>query len=212
MNLIRFKVNNKFKKELLTTISILLIATASYAQNYVVERVLDGDTIAVITPIGTFEKVRMIGILTPKSNSNDEDEGDEDDATLFVKGLIKPGQYIRLRFENQERDRDGRLLAYVYSLLGSTKDFATPMRLPEYYEISLEQKKFNIHGYYFNFLNATIIKAGYAVPMPTPPNVKYADLFKELYEEAREAGRGLWGVVENTESESSQENKRGLWR
>jgi len=178
--------------KLLTTLSILLIATASYAQNYVVERVLDGDTIAVITPIGTFEKVRMIGILTPKSNSNDEDEGDEDDATLFVKGLIKPGQYIRLRFENQERDQDGRLLAYVYYLIGSTKEYANYMQVPEYYEVSLEEKKFNIHGYYFNFLNATIIKAGYAAPMPTPPNVKYASRFRKWYEEAREQKRGLW--------------------
>ena len=42
------------------------------------------------------------------------------------------------------------------------------------------------------FLNATIIKAGYATPMTIPPSVKYADLFKELYEEAREQKRGLW--------------------
>jgi len=28
--------------------------------------------------------------------------------------------------------------------------------------------------------------------MTIPPNVKYADLFKELYEEAREQKRGLW--------------------
>jgi len=179
-------------KKLLTALLILLIATVVYAQNYVVERVLDGDTIAVITPIGTFEKVRMIGILTPKSNSNDEDEGDEDDATLFVKGLIRPGQYIRLRFDNQERDQDGRLLAYVYYLLGSTKDYVNYMQIPEYYEVSLEEKEFNIHGYYFNFLNATIIKAGYATPMPFPPNVKYAGRFKKLYEEAREQKRGLW--------------------
>ena len=28
--------------------------------------------------------------------------------------------------------------------------------------------------------------------MTIPPNVKYVDLFKKLYEEAREEGRGLW--------------------
>jgi len=42
------------------------------------------------------------------------------------------------------------------------------------------------------FINATIIKSGYASPMTIPPNVKHADLFKELYEEAREQKRGLW--------------------
>ena len=42
------------------------------------------------------------------------------------------------------------------------------------------------------FLNAEIIKGGYATPMTIPPNVKHADLFKELYEEARESKKGLW--------------------
>ena len=46
-------------------------------------------------------------------------------------------------------------------------------------------------GYYNNFINATIIKAGYATPMTVPPNVKYADLFKELYAEAMKESRGL---------------------
>jgi len=32
-------------KKLLTTLTILLIATASYAQTYTVERVIDGDTL-----------------------------------------------------------------------------------------------------------------------------------------------------------------------
>jgi len=42
------------------------------------------------------------------------------------------------------------------------------------------------------FINATIIKSGYATPMIVPPNVAYADLFKELYLEARKQKRGLW--------------------
>lgn len=47
-------------------------------------------------------------------------------------------------------------------------------------------------GKYKVFVNATIIKAGYATPITIPPNVKYADLFQELYEEAREQKMGLW--------------------
>jgi len=44
------------------------------------------------------------------------------------------------------------------------------------------------------FVNATVIKAGYATPINIPPNVKHADLFKEQYKEAIQLKRGLWGL------------------
>jgi len=44
----------------------------------------------------------------------------------------------------------------------------------------------------FYLINATIVRSGYAQPMTIPPNVKYAELFEELYQEAREQKRGLW--------------------
>lgn len=43
------------------------------------------------------------------------------------------------------------------------------------------------------FLNAELVKQGYATVYTVPPNVKYADLFLKLQREAREDGRGLWG-------------------
>ncbi|MBM3243951.1 MAG: thermonuclease family protein [Candidatus Omnitrophica bacterium] len=42
------------------------------------------------------------------------------------------------------------------------------------------------------FVNAEIVKEGYASLMTYPPNVKYADLFLRLYRQARENKRGLW--------------------
>lgn len=42
------------------------------------------------------------------------------------------------------------------------------------------------------FVNAELVRQGYAVPLTIPPNVKYADLFLEVAREAREAQRGLW--------------------
>ncbi|MDI6606193.1 MAG: thermonuclease family protein, partial [Candidatus Omnitrophota bacterium] len=42
------------------------------------------------------------------------------------------------------------------------------------------------------FVNAQILKQGYASLMTIPPNVKYAELFLKLYREARENRRGLW--------------------
>jgi micrococcal nuclease len=41
-------------------------------------------------------------------------------------------------------------------------------------------------------LNEEIVKAGYAMIMTIPPNVKYKDRFLKAYQEARESKRGLW--------------------
>jgi len=216
-------------KKLLTTISILLIATAAHAQTYTVERVIDGNTLKLTNG----ERVRLIGIDAPESRDNDKARRDSkrtgqdletitkmgQEATEFVKGLIKPGQEVRLEFDVQERDKYGRLLAYVYfpsagRMFYSIKDGVVD--IPEWvYKKWIKEngitKLKNVgiknpsefisifpafdHPYPNiepAMLNTYIIQMGYASPTPVPPNVKHADLFKKLYEEAREERRGLW--------------------
>lgn len=46
------------------------------------------------------------------------------------------------------------------------------------------------------FVNAYLVEQGYARAATFPPDVKYAELFRRLEREAREAGRGLWEVPE----------------
>jgi endonuclease YncB( thermonuclease family) len=43
------------------------------------------------------------------------------------------------------------------------------------------------------FVNAELVRLGYAQVSTYPPDVKYQDLFLEMQQEARDAGRGLWG-------------------
>lgn len=43
------------------------------------------------------------------------------------------------------------------------------------------------------FVNAWLVREGFAQVMAIPPNVKYQDLFLKLQREAREENRGLWG-------------------
>lgn len=43
------------------------------------------------------------------------------------------------------------------------------------------------------FVNAELVRRGYAQVTTYPPDVKYQDLFLELQREARENERGLWG-------------------
>ncbi len=51
-------------------------------------------------------------------------------------------------------------------------------------------------GYVFlsngKMLNEEIVKAGYAIVMTIPPNVKHQDRFLRAYKQARERKRGLW--------------------
>ena len=43
------------------------------------------------------------------------------------------------------------------------------------------------------FVNAELVRQGYAQTLTIPPNVKYTDLFLKYQREAREGNRGLWG-------------------
>ena len=85
------------------------------------------------------------------------------EATEANRQLVE-GQRVRLELDVQERDRYGRLLAYVWV----ERDGAPVM------------------------VNAELLRLGYAQVMTTPPNVRHAELFLKLQREAREAGRGLW--------------------
>ncbi|WP_232048780.1 thermonuclease family protein [Sphingobacterium thalpophilum] len=42
------------------------------------------------------------------------------------------------------------------------------------------------------FVNADLVKEGYAVTYTLTPNVQYAGLFAKLERQARQAKRGLW--------------------
>ncbi|MFC1988661.1 thermonuclease family protein [Chloroflexota bacterium] len=45
------------------------------------------------------------------------------------------------------------------------------------------------------FVNAELVRLGYAQVSTYPPDVKYQDLFLQLQREAMEAGRGLWAKI-----------------
>ena len=81
---------------------------------YRVTRVIDGDTIE-IDYHGEKERVRMIGIDTPESVHPDKSKNTEfgKTASEFTKEKLL-NKDISLEFDVSERDRYGRLLAYVW--------------------------------------------------------------------------------------------------
>ncbi len=129
---------------------------------YRVVRVIDGDTIEISFK-GKDEKLRFIGINTPETRH--PEKGAEPygfEAAEYTKKLLD-NQPVRIKFDIEQRDKYGRLLAYVYLSDGT-------------------------------FVNARLLKEGYAQVMTVPPNVKYAEYFVHLEKEAREAEKGLWGI------------------
>jgi micrococcal nuclease len=47
------------------------------------------------------------------------------------------------------------------------------------------------------FVNAELVRQGFAAQYTVPPNVAHAERFGELAREAREAGRGLWSACDS---------------
>lgn len=85
---------------------LLLAAIPVYATTSFITEVIDGDTVWA-DYLGTPEKIRILGIDTPETN-----ECMYDSSIIFVKGLLAETNEVVI-ISNQDRDKYGRLLAYI---------------------------------------------------------------------------------------------------
>jgi micrococcal nuclease len=130
-----------------------------------VVRAIDGDTILVQGPGGRIEDIRLLGIDTPETVDPRRPVGCYGpEASTFTKHLVT-GRKVTLRYDRELHDRYGRFLAYVW-LAGDR-----PL-----------------------FVNAALVRQGYARTYPFPPNTAHAGLFAALERTAALAGRGLWSA------------------
>jgi len=140
------------------------------ARYIVVQRAVDGDTLK----LASGERVRLIGVDTPE-----------------VHESVK--LYRDARRSNQD-------IKAIQALGKKASDFTKklvegkPVRLE--FDVEKKDRYGRLLAYVYlqdgTFVNAEIIRQGYANVMTIPPNVKYQDMFLKLYREAREARRGLW--------------------
>ena len=105
------------RRDLLLAALVALLLSASLVSAGDLEgpvvRVVDGDTIHV--RIGArVEKVRYIGVNTPEVHHPTKGEEPGGREAAQVNRRLVEGQAIRLELDVQERDRYGRLLAYVW--------------------------------------------------------------------------------------------------
>jgi micrococcal nuclease len=113
---------------------------------------------------GREERVRYIGIDTPESVKPDTPVQCYAERASAANAALVAGRRVRLVGDVERRDRYGRLLAYVY-------------REPD-----------------GAFVNAALVRGGFARTLTIAPNVAHAADFAGLARGARRAGRGLWGA------------------
>lgn len=161
--------NDQFRPGQSCAISLPFAKNQNYA-NILVSSVVDGDTLR----LENGERVRLIGIDTPEMHESsklyrDASRAKQDAATIQALGR--------------------RAYEFTRSLIEGKR-----VRL----EFDLEKKDRygRLLAYVYlkdgTFVNAEVVREGYANLMTYPPNVKYADLFLRFYREARENKRGLW--------------------
>ena len=93
-----------------TIVFLLLFTACIYPKTFTCTRVIDGDTIV----LNNGEKVRLIGVDTPDTkDSRKTVQYYGKESFGFTQQMVE-GKEVRLEFEQQQRDKYGRLLAYVY--------------------------------------------------------------------------------------------------
>ncbi|MBI1729243.1 thermonuclease family protein [Candidatus Acetothermia bacterium] len=127
-----------------------------------VSRVLDGQSMRVLLHSGAVENVRYIGIDSPGPTPS-ECFGPE--ATLYNRDLTID-RTVWLEMDEQQRDSQGNLLAYVY-----------------------------LDSQGLTMINAILVAQGFARIQDVSkasPNLRYSSTLSQLQDEAKANNRGLW--------------------
>jgi len=111
---------------------------------------------------GRTDRVRYIGVDTPETVKPGTPVQCFGHEASARNAALVAGQEVRLVPDREARDRYGRLLAYVYR---ASDDL---------------------------FVNAALVRDGYARTLTIPPNDRYATRLRKLQAEARADRRGLW--------------------
>lgn len=135
-----------------------------------VKRAVDGDTLE----LENGERIRLIGIDTPEVH----------DSNKLYRDSQRSGEDLKTIKELGRRSWN------------FTRDLVEAKRVTLEFDVEKYDKYKRLLAYVYlkdgTFVNAEIVRQGYASLLTIPPNVKYADLFLKLYKEARENKRGLW--------------------
>src|SRR3954449_4905128 len=117
---------------------------------------------------GVEETLRYIGIDTPEAVKPGTPVQCFAERASAYNERLVGGERVRVVRDAEARDRYGRLLAYVYRARDGL------------------------------FVNAELVRGGFAQPLTIPPNVAHAAQFRRLAAAARRGGRGLWSACRSS--------------
>ena len=127
-----------------------------------VTKVIDGDTFWADNDTKDGVKVRLIGVDAPESKN------------VFKKKIAYYGKEAKAYLTKMLIGKNVKLVCDVDSLDQYGRTLAY---------VYLQDE---------TFVNAALIKNGYAMVMTIPPNIKFAAEFVKLQNEAKDNSRGLW--------------------
>lgn len=133
--------------------------------------VTDGDTIQIFMN-GTIEAVRLVGVDAPESGGPSQDvECFGPEGGQYLEWLLGQGGQLFIEKDQEERDRFGRLLRWVWLDLGDGEVY---------------------------LINEALTRAGYAERFRDTPNQRYMDEVIAAERFAQRHGLGLWTACEGS--------------
>ena len=163
-----------------SNLQVFFKSNAQY-DDVVIEEILTTDTFVLKAEVGEKgEVIKLIGLQAPSAPKKRKSDIKRNELGMVIKDPVTPetpleekaiefvrklleGRHVRLEFDDEKSDDDFHTLAYVF-----LKDDGT-------------------------FINAEILRNGFADLQIRPPNLKYANELRQAYKEAREEKRGLQG-------------------
>lgn len=146
-------------------------ASATEQEKFIfVSKVIDGDTVK----LSSGEHVRLIGIDTPESRHNNKLIRDSKRSGKNADTILRMGKEAS----------------------NFTRGLVEGKRVKLEFDVQKQDKYGRLLAYLYleggTFVNAKIVEEGYARCMAVKPNVKYAQIFQKLENQARQKGKGLW--------------------
>ena len=160
--------------------SILAFLLAGGAFGYTVIRDKEADVfessiheVVYVVDGDTLEIENEVRLRLIGIDTPEREECGYEEATAFLRKMVD-GQHIRIEKDISGSDRYDRLLRYVYLPSDDVTDDDV-------------------------LVNEAILRAGHARTLAIAPDNRYRDLFATAQEEAKKAGKGIWGNCLSTE-------------
>jgi len=142
-------------------------AAGAWGLEGLVVTVFDGDTVEIALDDGRTEKVRYLLVDSPELHHPTRKVEEFGLEAAIVNRALVLGKRVRLETDIQQRDRYGRLLAYVWLDGPSGAVLAS--------EVMVEE--------------------GFALPLTLPPNVRHAGRIHAALVRARKGAKGFWNAA-----------------